>query len=214
MRSSPAVKLNEHYTWSDYQTWPEGERWELINGEAFDMSPSPTVLHQDISGALLCLMRPYFRGKKCMLVSAPMDVKLSDIDVVQPDLLVVCDPKQIKNHIEGPPALVVEILSESSIDRDRVAKTKVYAKFGVKEYWIVTSLPGVVEVFQLQGDRYLLWKAFGQRDTLTSPGFPDLRVKLKDVFDFPVEPQDRKLTRIKEPPARYATKTRPATHQP
>ncbi len=204
MSGAPAISPDSHYTWDDYVTWPEGSRWELIGGQPLAMSPSPVTRHQDILGALHAQMRPFFRGKGCKVYPAPMDVKLSDEDVVQPDLVVVCNPEQIQKHIEGPPSLVVEILSESSLRHDRVVKTELYARFGIAEYWIVTPFPSVVEVYQLQGDRYLLWKAFGREDTLKSPGFPELAILLKEVFDFPLEPHERELLVVREPPPSYA----------
>jgi len=194
----------ERFTWADYLTWPENERWELIDGEAVAMSPSPSSFHQDATAGLLVAMKNYFAGRKCRVYPAPMDVKLSDVDVVQPDILVVCNPEQIKNHIEGPPALVVEILSRSSLQRDRITKTEMYARYGIEEYWIVTPDPGLVEVYKLQDGHYLLWKAFGPKDTLTSPGFPGLSIGLPEVFDYPMSGEPQDITLVKERPGVYA----------
>ena len=113
--SEPSHKNRPHYTWADYQTWNDDQRWEIIGGEAYLMSPGPTSRHQIISSALHAQMYAYFTGKPCRVLAAPMDVRLSDEDVVQPDLLVVCRPDQLtRTHIEGAPTLVVEILSASS----------------------------------------------------------------------------------------------------
>jgi Uma2 family endonuclease len=204
MTSAPATSHDAHYTWDDYVTWPEGTCRELIGGQPVAMSPSPVTRHQDVLGALYAKMRPFFREKGCKVYPAPMDVKLSHEDVVQPDLVVVCNPEQIRKHIEGPPSLVVEILSESSLRHDRVVKTELYARFGISEYWIVTPFPSVVEVYQLQKDRYLLWKAFGREETLESPAFPDLKIPLKEIFDFPLEPHEKALMVVKEPVPSYA----------
>ncbi len=95
----PALKMDGHYTWDDFRTWPEGERWELIGGAAYAMAPSPASEHQDVSGELQSRMHSFFKGKKCKLFAAPMDVRLSDEDVVQPDLLVVCDPSQVTTQV-------------------------------------------------------------------------------------------------------------------
>jgi Uma2 family endonuclease len=201
--ASPAHRLSERFTWSDYRTWPDDERWEIIGGEAFAMSPSPTTRHQIISREVAAALHGFFKGKLCQFFSAPMDVKLSDEDVVQPDLLVVCDPKQIlRTHIEGPPTLVVEILSPDSTAHDRIRKSALYARAGVREYWIITPHPSVVEVLSLDERGYLLHKAFGKDDTLTSPAFPDLQLKLGDIFTFPLEPGEEPPA-VREPPARY-----------
>jgi len=201
----PALETEERYTWDDYQTWPEGERWELIGGAAHAMSPSPLTEHQDIAISLGVKMREYFAGKKCRALMAPMDVKLSDEDVVQPDLLVVCDPSQLQGHIAGPPALVVEIVSPGSARIDRVLKTELYARFGIKEYWIVTPFPCTVEIFLLQGDRYVFWKGFSEEDVLTSPSFPDLQIELKGVFEFALQQHAHEIRVVKEGPTHYKT---------
>jgi Uma2 family endonuclease len=185
----PRKKTAERFTWADYQTWPDDERWEIIGGEPFAMLPSPTSRHQRISGQLFLCLALHFRGKQCRPFAAPVDVKLSDEDVVQPDLLVVCNPRQIKRtHIEGAPRLVVEILSEHSVLHDRMRKTALYARAGVRELWLVTPFPSLVEVFQLQRGAYRLAAAYPKEQELVSPTFPDLKIKLADVFDFPLEP--------------------------
>jgi Uma2 family endonuclease len=205
MPTQTALKLEEHYSWKDYLGWPDSERWEIVAGKAYAMSPSPLPVHQMISAELHSRMQAFFKGKKCRVFAAPMDVRLSDEDVVQPDLLVVCDPKQIRTHIEGPPALVVEIVSESSVRHDRMHKSELYARCGVKEYWIVTPFPCMVEVFLLEGARYTWWRTFGHEDTLTSPVFADLQIVLSEVFEFALEQYAAGPTVVKEPPAHYKT---------
>lgn len=181
---STALAGKNHYTFVDYQLFPDDERWEIIDGEAHAMSPSPAVRHQRISLQLLTELIPYFRKGPCVLFHAPMDVKLSEFDIVQPDLLVVCDSKKIKEtHIEGAPDLVVEILSLSSIPHDRLRKMRLYAQFGVKEYWLVTPDPPLIEVLALEGDSYRIASVYGQEDKLVSRVFPDLSFTLKEVFD-------------------------------
>jgi len=201
----PALKMDERYTWDDYQSWPDDERYELIGGSAHAMSPSPLTEHQDIAISLGSEMRAYFAGSKCRALMAPMDVKLSDEDVVQPDLLVVCNPSQLQKHIEGPPALVVEIVSPGSARLDRIVKPELYARFGIREYWIVTPFPCMVEIFWLQGERYVFWKGFTETDVLTSPGFPDLQIELAGVFEFALQQHAHEIRVVKEGPARYQT---------
>jgi Uma2 family endonuclease len=130
-------------------------------------------------------------------------VKLSETDVVQPDILVVCDLGQIRTtHIEGAPALVIEILSPDSTRHDRARKPILYAKAGVKEFWIVTPWPSLAEVFVLDGESYRMQAAFGKDDELRSVVFPDLRIDLRDVFDFPLEREEQPRV-VKESPAAY-----------
>ena len=186
-----AIYKNKRYTWSDYQQLPDDERWEIIGGEIFDMSPAPSMRHQSIAGELFFQLKNFFNGKPCKPFIAPADVKLSDEDVVQPDLMVVCDPNQIKeSHVEGAPALVVEILSPSTHGHDRKRKMALYARTGVKEVWLVSPLPPSIEVFLLDGKTYRFIGMYHLADDFKSPSFGELELDLKAVFDFPPDPED------------------------
>jgi Uma2 family endonuclease len=197
-----AKQLN--YTWEDYRHWPDGERWEIIDGQAYDMSPAPTPRHQMVATRLSRQIDAFFTGKKCRALVSPIDVRLTDTDVVQPDVVVVCRPAQIRpTHIEGPPALVVEILSPSTTVHDRRRKRALYARSGVTEYWIVTPHPSLVEVLVLRDGLYAVHAAYGKEDTLESPSFDGLRIELREVFEFPMEPGEEEARVVREPPPRY-----------
>jgi Uma2 family endonuclease len=199
------------YTWADYRQWPEDQRWEIIGGDAYEMSPSPSPRHQMIAFELGAQMHTYFKGKRCRVLPSPVDVRLSRQDIVGPDLVVVCDPKQIKaSHIEGTPALVVEILSPSTTIHDRLRKRGLYARAGVREYWIVTPFPPLVEVLRLKRGQYVIQQTQSSDGTLTSPSFAGLRVDLRDVFDIPAEPGEEPLRMVREPPSRYTVPSRRA----
>lgn len=204
MSGMPAAKRTG-YTWDDYATWSDDKRWELIGGEVFDTSAAPLVRHQAVSRELEYRLMPLFAGRECEVFNAPIDVKLSEEDVVQPDLVIVCSRSQIKEtHIEGPPTLVVEILSPSRPFHDRVRKMGLYARFGVKEFWVVTPDPGLVEVFFLDGASYRLHGGYGPGETLRSPTFPKMKMPLSGVFDFPGTPV-AKGRKVKEGTATYVT---------
>lgn len=178
--------VNARYTWDDYRAWPDDRRWELIDGEAYAMSPSPGEKHQTVQMNISAALHAFMRGLRCRVYAAPFDVRLSDTDVVQPDVLVVCKPEQIREtHIAGPPALVVEILSDATELRDRGLKMRLYAAHGVPEVWLARPQPSLVEVYRLDGESYRLAGTFAPPDTLRSPGFPKLKLKLDAVFDFP-----------------------------
>jgi Uma2 family endonuclease len=212
--TTPEIRKDVRYTWDDYRTWWDDKRWELIGGEAFDMSPAPLVRHQAVAGRLFAKLDDFFRNHPCRLLFAPIDVKLSDDDVVQPDLIVVCDPAQItRTHIEGPPTLAIEILSPSSVPHDHVTKFQLYARFGVKEYWIVTPYPPLVEVYVLDGDHYRMADGYEDDDTLVSPTFPGLEMELAGVFDFPVDPSER-VNVVKEARPPYAPPKRAPASTP
>ncbi len=181
-----------HYTWDDYRQWDDDRRWEVLGGEAFAMSPAPSLRHQRILFELARQLGDHFEGQPCQVFPSPTDVKLSDADIVQPDLLVVGDPSQLKEtHVEGPPALVVEILSPSTANFDRIRKMRLYARFGVKEVWLITPYPWLAEVFVLDGESYRLAGAFEKTDTLASTIFPSLCIELEKVFDYDIPPHEQ-----------------------
>ena len=197
---------NKQYTWSDYRQLPDDERWEIIGGEMFDMSPAPTTRHQSIAVELSRQMGNFFFRKPCKPFIAPTDLKLSDEDVVQPDLMVVCDKDQIKeSHVEGAPALVVEILSPSTQSHDRKRKMVLYARAGVKEVWLVSPLPPGIEVFLLDGATYRFMGMYQLADEFKSPGFDGMELDLEAIFDFPLEPSPEVYV-VKEDGAEYRAK--------
>ena len=194
------------YDWNDYRSWPEDKRWEIIDGEVFGMTPAPAPRHQRVQKKLCGLLDEYLEGKPCEVLPAPIDVKLSNRDIVQPDLVVVCQREQItRTHIEGAPTLVVEILSESTALYDRTRKLRLYARSGVKEVWLVTPYPWLVEVLLLDGASYRIVETYTRTDQLESPTFPDLRIALDKVFDFPLEPGEE-IGMVKEGRPPYAVK--------
>ncbi len=175
-------------SWADYQKWPSDKRWEIIDGRAYAMT-APTTIHQSICGELYVALHGHFKGRSCQVFISPVDVKLSEHDVVQPDLLVACHPDRVlRTHVEGPPDLVVEVLSPSTYRHDRVRKMRLYARAGVKEYWLLDSEGAIAEVLLLDGENYTFAGVFGYEDQLWSPTFPELRINLTDIF--PEDPVD------------------------
>ncbi len=120
------------------------------------------------------------------LFEAPTDVILADTTVVIPDLLLVATENAYRislRGIEGPPDVVVEILSPSNRDRDRYLKRELYERFGVPEYWVVDpDLGQIVQHVRGDDDKYSLIARFHRGDTLTSPRFPQIAVPLAPVF--------------------------------
>ncbi len=146
------------------------------------MTPAPRTAHQQVLGKFATAFDRFFDGKGQPFI-APTDVVLSEHDVVQPDLFVVCDPGQIKEtHVEGAPALVVEIASPATRNRDRVQKIRLYARAGVKEYWIVSPEDRAAELFLLNNGKYTLEQSLEAHETLASPSFPGLKIPLGKLF--------------------------------
>jgi len=146
------------YTFEDWKSW-EG-RWELLNGVAYDMTPAPSYEHQRISAHLVLAIgtaleqaRGGSGSGECEVLAAPLDVFLPS-GVVQPDLVVVCDPaKKSPRGIEGAPDLVVEILSPSTAGKDLTRKRWAYEAAGVPEYLIVDPEERVGVLLRLDAGR-------------------------------------------------------------
>jgi Uma2 family endonuclease len=197
---------NKHTTWNDYRQLPDEQRVEIIGGKIFDMSPAPGTRHQSIALELSLHLGIFFKGKPCKPFIAPTDLKLSDEDVVQPDLMVVCNQDQIKEtHVEGAPTLVVEILSPSTQSHDRKLKMELYARSGVNEVWLVSPLPPGIEVFLLDGETYRFVGMYQIEDEFKSPSFDELKLDMEAVFDFPLEPGEQVYV-VKEEKRVYRTK--------
>jgi Uma2 family endonuclease len=143
----PALTPQERFTYRQYRTWPDSERWELIEGRAWAMSPAPMTRHQKLSGRLFARIFNFLEGHPCEVFEAPFDVLLPAMTdeeedavdtVVQPDISVFCDRSKItKRGGRGAPDWVIEILSPRTAKKDFETKYLVYERHGVREYWIV-----------------------------------------------------------------------------
>jgi Uma2 family endonuclease len=187
------------YSWDDYLQWEGDQRWELIQGVPY-LCSSPSVLHQAICLELAFQFRLFLEGKPCRVFVAPLDVKLSHVDVVQPDVLVICHEERLrKSHVDGPPDLVIEVASPSTFRHDRLRKLNLYAGAGISEYWIVNPHPFLVEVHRNNKGIFEVAGAYSEKDNLSSPRFPDLKMDLGKLFR--ALPPDM----VKEPEVAYST---------
>jgi len=175
----------EPYTYQQYMQNPSEERFEIIDGTIYDMLPSPSVKHQKVVLAFAALVYGHFKGKECTPFIAPMDVVLDDINVVEPDLFVVCDKSKITDaNIKGAPDLIIEVLSPSTSVKDRREKKHVYQQHGVREYIIVNPQDETAERFFLaDGGKYGESDIFGWYDAFASRVFPDLIFHLRVIFE-------------------------------
>ena len=182
----PAEKSLTRFTWDDYRTWADDERWELIDGAAYAMSPAPTTRHQGVVGRLFSRIESQLRGCPCRPFVAPVDVKLSDADVVQPDVLVLCDPTKItESHIDGAPDLVAEVLSPSTSARDLRQKKALYERSGVREYLVIDPLERYAIRFQLTADGFDKGRVIAADEVITLATLPDVEIPLWEVLDLP-----------------------------
>ena len=188
----PLPQEERKYSYADYLTWPEGERWEIIDGIAY-MQAAPSPIHQEISGGIFAQFHNYLSGNPCKVYHAPFCVRLTNGDekqnedinkVVEPDISIVCDKSKIdKKGCNGAPDLIVEVMSPSSIKTDRLIKFNKYEKAGVREYWIVEPDGKLVNVFILQENkRYGRPEIYTEDDKVAVSIFQDLIIDLKVVF--------------------------------
>lgn len=187
----PADHPVNKYSYADYLGWGDDQQWELIDGSAYCMSPSPTTDQQEVLGAFHYYFFGFFLDKPCRVFCAPFDVRLSenyhstdDIHtVVQPDLAVICDNDKIdKRGCKGAPDFILEILSPSTAGRDMKVKRALYERFGVKEYWAVDPVNEFVQVFTLQDGKYGISRVYSVEDTIEAGLFPELKIPLTKIF--------------------------------
>jgi Uma2 family endonuclease len=180
------------FTYRDYLKWPEDERWEIIEGIAYNMSGA-SERHQSVSFEISRQLGNYFQNKKCKVYYSPFDVILPSGDepdeevltVVQPDIFIVCDKKKIyETKCKGAPDLIIEILSPSTGKKDMREKRKLYEKNGVKEYWIVDPVHNTIQVFRLNDtNKYEFPVLYIEDDKILNIDmFPKLKINLKKVF--------------------------------
>lgn len=164
-------------------------RLEYINGEIVLLA-SPSFSHQEIVGRLYLVFHEYLRGHECRVVMAPFDVHFQkrdfdEPDVMQPDLLVICDLKgnvTDKGRYLGTPTLVVEILSDSTRSKDMIDKLRTYMLSGVKEYWIVDPRQNVVVIYRLENFEIASYKTYELGSLATSQSFEGLEFEVTGLF--------------------------------
>ena len=173
------------FTYADYLIAPDDARYELLDGELI-MVPAPNRLHQSASLNLsMDLGFIAWRTAIGYIFAAPFDVILSDTDVVQPDVMFVSNARAhiiTDDNIRGAPDLVVEILSPSTAERDRTFKRVLYARHGVKEYWMVDTDLRLIYQLLLDVDEFRLAGVFGMCDILVSPTLNGHALNVSDVF--------------------------------
>jgi Uma2 family endonuclease len=174
------------FSWAEYRSWPDDERWELIDGVAYAMSPAPSTRHQAIVGGLFARIEQQLRGRPCRPFVAPTDVKLSEQDVVQPDILVVCRPERIHDsHIEGAPDLIVEVLSPNTAARDLRQKKALYERAGVREYLLIDPLEHYALRFLLGAEGFDKGTVIAPDEQLSLATLDDLTVPLWEILELP-----------------------------
>lgn len=185
---------------SDNLAYRDDLREELINGKVVAMSPRPSFNHNRIASNVYWVFENYLRGKRCTAVADGTDLYLTEQDRFVPDMMVVCNRDKIQHDgVHGAPDLVVEVLSPSTLRNDRGHKRDVYARCGVREYWIINPADKSVEIYRLDGSGFVLHDIYAihpdwelrqmtdeERAALVTQFkcslFDDLEISLDDIF--------------------------------
>ncbi len=185
---------------SDNLAYQEERREELIGGKVVAMSPRPSFNHNRVAFNIAVLFDNYLKGKKCTPFSDGTDLYLTEDDRFIPDVMIVCDPDKIKSDgVHGAPDLVVEVLSPGTMRNDKTRKKDVYARCGVREYWLVSPDEKSVEVYRTDGTEFVLHDIYAlhldwqlaqmseeERAAVVTSFkcslFDDLDISLEDIF--------------------------------
>ena len=180
--STPVRPVRARLGYPEYCCLPDdGRRHEIIDGDHY-MTPAPSTTHQTVSKRLQYQLYTQMElAGRGLVFTAPVDVQLTDHDIVQPDLVVVLEDRAgmiTHTKIVGAPDLVVETLSPATAAIDTTLKKKLYERTGVGEYWIADPENLRVEQFRLEDGRYRL---LPPNDPLTAFA-GGLRVRLADIW--------------------------------
>ncbi|NPV70645.1 MAG: Uma2 family endonuclease [Firmicutes bacterium] len=172
-------------TYDDYCRMPSGHRYELVEGD-IRMVPSPTTFHQRVSRNIQYRLLRWVEERGLGEVyDAPLDVVLSQHNVVQPDILFVARERLgiiTEDNIQGAPDLVIEILSKSTEEWDRVTKRAVYSKYGVRELWFVDPWSRTIEVACHTGNELATVQVYKRDTTVRSRLLDGFHLDVDEIF--------------------------------
>lgn len=183
----PLPQKKRHYTYQDYLSWPDDQRCEIIEGTIFDMTPAPGTRHQRAVRNLLTILHNASRNTPCEAFASPMDVILSDTNVVQPDVFIVCDASKItEKGIQGPPDVIFEVYSPHTGAKDKREKFYLYQKVQVKKYIQIDPFHLHAQQFLLQDNgTYNLGMVFDSQQLLPIKSLGEYELPLWEVFGLP-----------------------------
>jgi Uma2 family endonuclease len=179
-----AEQRPRRWTYEEYARLDDEQRYEIIDGELL-MAPAPDTWHQDWSRELFKRIEAHVAARKLGKVYyAPVDVILDAENVVQPDILFIAKAHLSiiqRRGVFGAPDLLVELISPSSVQRDRYLKKALYSSFGVKEYWIVDNANKALEIWKLQNQQFELHCMVEEKGKVTSLVLPGLEFDLSEI---------------------------------
>jgi Uma2 family endonuclease len=175
-------------TVEDLEAMPEdGNRYEVIEGELF-VSKAPGLTHQSVSLTLTFILGSYLRNNPIGRIWPTPGVVFSEISGVIPDIVYVSNERRAEiasgERVTGAPDLVIEIISPgvANAQRDRVAKRQLYAKYGVKEYWLVDPARRIVETYVLRNSILQPDATYREQDHLASSLLPGFTCQIEEIF--------------------------------
>jgi Uma2 family endonuclease len=176
-------------TYADYLTWPDEPRYEIINGIPY-LQAAPSRQHQRIVSQLMGELYLFLKGRPCEVYTAPFDVRLSasedeeEYHVIQPDISVICDKEKLdEKGCKGAPDFIVEVLSPSTWQRDRIEKMNQYQKHGVREYLLIYPNEKIVEQYNLcENGKYETPQIYNETDVFHSTIFPEFQLNMTDIL--------------------------------
>lgn len=181
--------VDPRVSFAELERWPDNcrhDRYELYDGEVI-VVPAPFPRHQRVSANVEELLREYEHAMGGLMLHSPIDVVLSEYDVVQPDVVFF---RKERRHLirmteptRVPPDLAVEVLSRSTEARDRGRKMQLLARFGVPEYWLVDSVRNNMEIYTLAGAGYRLAGAYNEKQEVSSPTLTGLLFPACRIFE-------------------------------
>jgi Uma2 family endonuclease len=179
--------LDPRVSYAELQQWPDdGRRYELYDGEVI-VVPAPFPRHQRVAMHVGEVLTEYERATGGMVFHVPIDIRFSEFDVLQPDVVFF---RKERRHLvrtmesgQVAPDLAVEVLSRRTERRDRGRKMDIFARFGVAEYWIVDPVGNTLEVYTNSGAELMLAGVYEETSEVTSPTLPDLRFSASRLFE-------------------------------
>ncbi|HEU5432313.1 MAG TPA: Uma2 family endonuclease [Thermomicrobiales bacterium] len=174
-----------HWRYEDLFDLPDdGRRYEIIEGELYEM-PAPSWAHQTILYNLVLLLDPLIKAFGGMLRFAPLDTFFPGANPVQPDILVVLPDggaRPSQRGLEGQPDLVIEVISPSNRVHDLLTKRALYARAGVREYWLIDPDARRIDIHALDRDALHLVQSAAGDDVLISPLLTGAAIPAAAIF--------------------------------
>ena len=180
----PLPQEQQSYTIDDIFALPDGQRAELIDGQIYDMAP-PTATHQFILFELSLTIGSFIKNNNgsCQVALAPFAVFLNDdsYNYVEPDLSVICNPSILdEKGCHGAPDWVIEVVSPATQSKDYGIKLFKYRMAGVREYWIINPLKGIVNVYDFENESGTGLYSFD--DEIPVCIYPDLSIVMSELL--------------------------------